>query len=583
MVRQRGVWLCVSALMALVLCVSGCEEDVEPNPRLRVSVFGWGPPDVGMPNGFVQGMPVYEGATAVRVAVTDPARNRVVGSEIAPLAGRKLALPDMDFGVGLRLELEVLNDNSEVLASGATPQFTIGGDSSSRAMRMLVTPVNAFAPVGSLVVNSAGVREFQASRLDYRAECIRNNGCQGAWLGRVGHAVAPTSDGKVLIVGGAEEIPGSALGAIPNIRRLHSDVQIFDPETGYFTDLSFDDATQQPRPEMQDRLQDPRGWATLTPLGGDRFLLVGGYTKVGEESLPVDLVELIDLKAPAGERVRFLMASSGEFVKLQTARGFHQAVYRPESNQVVVMGGVGANAAQSLDSIEIIDLGTNKVIARPDVKMSVARTGHAALRLDDGRVWVIGGRDGATVHATSELLTFDSVAITSRPGPQLKEGRFDFGATPVGVSDRVLVVGGYTSLEGAVTGSYELGIAGRPEFASFVVNSAKLGTPRGGLNLVRLPQSGDVVVFGGRDASGQTVASAERLQFLGLDMSPPYEVISNNLGLMHVKRYGAQAALMTNGRILIVGGLGLDTTQQVTVSLDNAELYNPRDPVGARR
>ena len=40
---------------------------------------------------------------------------------------------------------------------------------------------------------------------------------------------------------------------------------------------------------------------------------------------------------------------------------------------------------------------------------------------------------------------------------------------------------------------------------------------------------------------------------------------------------------MTNGRILIVGGLGVDTTQQVTVSLDNAELYNPRDPVGAGR
>jgi hypothetical protein len=75
------------------------------------------------------------------------------------------------------------------------------------------------------------------------------------------------------------------------------------------------------------------------------------------------------------------------------------------------------------------------------------------------------------------------------------------------------------------------------------------------------------------------VGNAERLQFLGLDGSLPYEVLSEGLGIMHVKRYGAQAALMTNGRILIVGGLGVDTTQQATVSLDNAELYNARDPV----
>jgi hypothetical protein len=576
MVRLRMRWGALALASAALLSI-GCSEDVEPNPRLRVSVFGWGPAEAGAANTFVQGMPQYNGATTVRVAVTDPGRDRILGQESSALASRKLALPDTGFGAGLRLELEVLDENSQVLASGSTPRFTVAGDTNSRAMRMLITPTNAFAPIGSLVVTSEGVREFQPSRLDYRAECARQNGCSGVWLGRVGHAVAPTSDGKVLIIGGAEEIPGSALGAIPNIKRLYADVQIFDPETGYFSDLSLDESTQQPRPDDQDLLSEPRAWGTVTALGNDRFLVVGGYTKLGEESYPLDTVELIDLKAAPGERVKLLTGDDGNLLKLTTARGFHTAVYRPESDQVVIMGGVGADASQILDSVELVDLRTNRIISNAQIKLGTPRTGHASLKLDDGSIWVIGGRSDQSALATSEILKFSDSAITSTPGPTLKEARFDFGATQVGESDTVLVVGGYTSLSGAVTGSYELGLRARPNFETFI--NASLGSPRGGLNLIRLPQSGDVVVFGGRDMQGTTVERAERLLFKGLGLGAPYEVISDDLGIMHVKRYGAAAAMMTNGRILIVGGLGVDTTQQATVSLDNAELYNARDPV----
>ena len=45
MVRRLGEQALMLA-MSLMLAV-GCSDEVEPNPRLRVSIFGWGPTEVG--------------------------------------------------------------------------------------------------------------------------------------------------------------------------------------------------------------------------------------------------------------------------------------------------------------------------------------------------------------------------------------------------------------------------------------------------------------------------------------------------------------------------------------------------------
>jgi hypothetical protein len=573
MVRSARLLLAAALLLGFA---SGCEKEIEPNPRLRISIFGWGPEDPFNPDqlGFFQGMPAYNGATTVRVSVTDPVRNVILGQQVAPLMGRRVTLPDVSFGAGLRVELEVLDSLNQVLASGSTPRLGLEQGGAFRPLRMWITPANAFAPVGSLVSNAQGQRSLEQSRFDYRGFVPAEG--RPFWLGRVGHAVAPTSDGKVLIIGGADIIPGAALDAVPNLRQSYNDVQIFDPETGYFTDIGYDERLGIVRPPGQDRLQEGRAWATITPVGDDKFLVVGGYSRDESGSFPNDNIELIDLRAPEGDRVKLLQNESGtSLVKLRTPRGFHTAVYRAQANQVIVIGGVGASSTDVLSSVEIIDLNTNRIIAGDAVRMGTARTGHASLLLETGKIWVIGGRNADGALASTELISLSELAVTSEAGPSMRQARFDFGVAPVGQANSVVVVGGFTNTEGAVTGSYELGLLTREMFETF--RNSDLAVARGGLSLVRLPHSADLVVLGGRDASGEAVDRAERMSFGGLGLGAPYEIISDGVGIMYVKRYGAQPTLMTNGRILITGGLGLVDGQQL--ALDNAELYNPRDPV----
>lgn len=246
MVKQR-FFLILFVLLAF-LPLLACTDDPVPTNGLQISVYGWGP-DLTGTTSFQQGLPTYEGAAYVRFSLTQPNNQVILQRDIAPLSAGKLALPEIPYGKGLRLEVEVLDLAEGVLATGATPLFDYSADDRTKALRIMIMPVNRFAPSGSIEVNGAGEREFVQSRYDYRAVIQE---VQQPWLGRVGHVALPTSDGKVLIVGGADVIPGAAPGTIPKFRSVHRDVQVFDPETGYFTDLSYEEIDGQALPPGAD-------------------------------------------------------------------------------------------------------------------------------------------------------------------------------------------------------------------------------------------------------------------------------------------------------------------------------------------
>ncbi len=576
MVKRRAlVMMALCAVTAL-----GCGPGEEESGRLRVDVYGWGPGIDGADT-FNQGMPLYDDAINVRVLLTRPGSKEVLELESAPVGNKSVALPELTYGTGLRLDMEIVNSRGEIVASGATPTFDFVEGEEMKALRLMVSPTNAYSPAGSLVLVN-GERVVEQSRLDYRTRE------RGTWLGRVGHAAVPTSTGEVLVVGGADVVPGSAPGSVPNFRSVYNDVQLYDPETGYFTDLAFDDASQDVLPDGGGRLEDARAFHTVTPIGGDRFLVVGGVNTLGDRTLPVTTIELIDLNASAGSKVRPLEASDGSRAVLNVGRGWHTAHYYEANEQVVVIGGLGepqiGAAIEPLATMELINVGRASVVGET-YALSEARTDHDSTKLSDGKIWVIGGRNAAGALASTEFVTLSEVGLQSSPSASMKQARFGFASTVVtdGSGSRVLVVGGYTGTT-AATGSYEIGAINPSSGEGVFVNAAPwtLSSARGGHTLVELPQTGDVMVLGGTGGDGVRVSRAERMSFKGLAESVPYDVLSSGVGEARVPRRGATATLMTNGQVLVFGGIGQTTSNgmPLEIGLDNAEIYNPRDPVG---
>jgi hypothetical protein len=107
-----------------------------------------------------------------------------------------------------------------------------------------------------------------------------------------------------------------------------------------------------------------------------------------------------------------------------------------------------------------------------------------------------------------------------------------------------------------------------------VETAGTLDAPRSRPSLVELPQTLDVVVLGG--ASGtEALSSAEKLVYREDTGRYMAEGIASPMG---TPRYLHTSSLLSNGLILMTGGVGAD--QQ---SLDSVEVFNPDDgsPGGA--
>lgn len=568
-----------SVIAALTFgAIAGCGPEPTPQDpkRLRVSLFGWGPGDDGTET-FVAGMPDYQDAAVVTVRVTEPGAGRVLNTANGEIAARSVQIPEVPFGTGLRLEMDILNGAGEVLASGATPQFDFDETQASRELRMMVMPLNSFAPAGSVVTGNDNEQNYIQSRMDYRSAFELSGGSTDIWLGRVGHAAVPTSDGKVLVVGGANVTPGTAPGAIPKFDNVYADLQIFDPRTGYFTDLSYDEVEDRVRPNDADRLIDARAFHTVTPLGDDKFIVAGGYNTLVDVTRPVRGIELIDLRAEPGERVKPITDSTGvNPLQALAPRGFHESVYLADEGLLLMIGGIGEGSDEIMGDIEVVDL-INQRVLEQRFPLNTARTDHQAVALEDGSIWIIGGRNNEAVLSSSEIVTPNGGGFDITPGPTLNQGRYAFSAAKISEGDgtRVVVLGGFTSLDGEPTATYEVGVKALENFVQGP--SWTFGQARGGLSAMVLPQTKDILLFGGRDASNNTVGAVERLQFLGLDSSNPYARLDANIGSFVVDRRDATFTLMTSGQVLVVGGEG--QVRDVFVALDSAELYNPRDPI----
>ena len=184
--------------------------------------------------------------------------------------------------------------------------------------------------------------------------------------------------------------------------------------------------------------------------------------------------------------------------------------------------------------------------------MPQARTGAAAVVLDDGRTVIAGGRT-AEGALTDSVIAFDPPTNEVTTVGHLLTARVGHTATLL-AGGRVLVAGGTT--DGAISSDVEV-----IDLATGVSTLiATLAQPRTGHAAAALA-NGKVLIVGGTTIDGVVLSSAELFD-------PETSAVVPTLGSLQVPRANASATTLLDGRVLVVGG------NNGTEDLASAELFD---------
>ncbi len=231
------------------------------------------------------------------------------------------------------------------------------------------------------------------------------------------------------------------------------------------------------------------------------------------------------------------LVSSG----LTSVRRFSHTATLLEGNKVLIAGGMERNGVW-LDSGEIFDETTGHFA--PTGRMSSRRAGAMATALADGTVLIAGGSDGSGRSvATAEIFNpqTNSFSMTGSMNAPRTQGMAIF----LPRVNKVLIVGGAANGDDNQHSSAELYDPATGRFSQ----TGSMHVPRSCFNAVLL-RDGSVLVMGG--ASGgefpnpNLEASAE-IYDPGIGRFTP-------VGSMNVSRYKHGAALLPDGRVMVVGG-----------------------------
>ena len=305
---------------------------------------------------------------------------------------------------------------------------------------------------------------------------------------RIFHTATLLSDGRVLLAGGAD---------------AGTTTETFDPATGFFAPAG--------------AMLSARTNHTATLLSDGRVLLAGG----GSNSATAEVFDPgFGIFAPTGA--------------MTTARMNHAAT-RLDGGLVLITGGTGQDG-RAVATAELYNPATGTFAQTGS--MAVARTSHAATRLDDGRVLVTGGSDGTT----AEL--YDPVTGTFTPAGTMTSARSSHTATRLS-GGQVLVTGG--------TGS------GNVALSSAELYDPATGTFRAvsGLNVARSNHTATTLVNGQVLIVGSLTgdATAERYD-------PTTMTFTMAASAMQARAFHT-ATLLFDGRVLIAGGIGAGTSAEL--------------------
>ena len=256
-----------------------------------------------------------------------------------------------------------------------------------------------------------------------------------------------------------------------------------------------------------------------------------------------------------------IWAATGRMVE---TRFGESATLLPNGN-VLVAGGEFEFAGHGFarTTAELFDPSTGRWTLTGS--MHVARQRHAAVRLADGAVLVVGGYasgGGAPVKLRSAELYDPSTGAWTETG-QLAAGRGEATATLL-PDGRVLVTGGFNS---SVGGSERTAEIYDPVKGTWT-GAAPMSVARTGHTATLLPD-GHVLVVGGGCCAQPALASAELYD-------PVRGTWTRTSELVTARRWHS-ATLLANGQVLVYGG----DNNGNDVAVTTAELYDPLTGVWA--
>jgi len=250
-------------------------------------------------------------------------------------------------------------------------------------------------------------------------------------------------------------------------------------------------------------------------------------------------------KAPDTQLVVNVMGAMNE------PRAGHQTTALNDGRLLITGGCKRDSCEQVLESSELFDAIARTF--RPAGAMTTPRVSHAAIRLPDGRVLIVGGWTGRA--ATAQVEIYDPATSAFTAAIPLHSARISPAAAAL-PDGRVLIAGGESRTGSALSSA---------EIFDPRTNAAGLAsamTAARNRNTATALADGRVLIVGGVSGRGRYLSTAE--------VYDPATRAFRRVGDMAMPRHKHGAVRLADGRVMIVGGENSDGRLAATEIFDPA-------------